>query len=207
MDINDNSASKETFKLVVVGRFYTGKTSFIRQYVHHLYSEHYKASLGVDFAHKEIKWSDDCTIDVQLWDISGQQKFTEMTRIYYQNSVGAIVVFDLTDNDSLNQTKKWKRDVDEKVRLSDGQPIPCLLVGNKSDLKTKIHHTDEELQHFSRRNGFIGYFSVSAKTKENIEESVDFIVKYIKNNNIKPEVVDGVSLASEVSTHDSSSCC
>ncbi len=28
---------------------------------------------------------------------------------------------------------KWKDDLDSKVLLPDGRPIPCVLVGNKSD--------------------------------------------------------------------------
>lgn len=210
MDFNDNSAEKEVLKIVVVGKYGAGKTAFIRQYVHHLYSEYYRSTIGVDFAHKEIQWSDDCVIGLQLWDVSGQAKFQEMTRMYYQSAVGALVVYDLTDKESLKYASFWKHDIDKKVVTDQMKPIPCLLLGNKSDITKERIHKSNEIKHFCERNGFVGYFEVSAKTSENVENSVLFLVDYIKKNNIKPDIVDSencVSIASDAVDEDKTSCC
>ena len=60
-----------------------------------------------------------------------------MTRVYYKDALGAIIVYDITRNDTFKAVDKWKSDLDSKVLLPDGRPIPCILVGNKADMKTE----------------------------------------------------------------------
>ena len=52
-----------------------------------------------------------------------------MTRVYYKEAVGAFIVFDITRIDSFEAIIKWKNDLDTKVLLPDGRPIPCVLLG------------------------------------------------------------------------------
>lgn len=59
------------YKLLVVGDIGTGKTSLIKRYVHNVFSMHYKATIGVDFALKVIQWDPSTVVRLQLWDIAG----------------------------------------------------------------------------------------------------------------------------------------
>ena len=54
-----------------------------------------------------------------------------MTRVYYKEAVGAFVVFDATRASTFEAVQKWKNDLDSKVSLPDGSPVPCVLLGNK----------------------------------------------------------------------------
>lgn len=54
-----------------------------------------------------------------------------MTRVYYKEAVGAFVVFDVTRSATLEAVPKWKADLDAKVALPDGRPIPTVLLANK----------------------------------------------------------------------------
>ena len=54
-----------------------------------------------------------------------------MTRVYYKDAQGCIIMFDLTNRNSFLNTLKWKKDVDSKCSLRDGTPIPCMLLANK----------------------------------------------------------------------------
>ncbi len=47
-----------------------------------------------------------------------------MTRVYYQDAVAAFVVFDATRMVTYEGTKKWKADIDSKITLQNGDPIP-----------------------------------------------------------------------------------
>lgn len=51
----------------------TGKTSFIKRYVHQFFSQNYRATIGVDFALKVLNWDPNTIIRLQLWDIAGKK--------------------------------------------------------------------------------------------------------------------------------------
>lgn len=165
------------FKLLVIGELGTGKTSFIKRYVHQYFSQHYRATIGVDFALKVLNWDDNTLIRVQLWDIAGQERFGNMTRVYYKEAVGAFLVFDVNSPQTFNAIIKWKHDLDTKVCLADGNPIPCLLLANKCDSpKEGPAANPEALDKFARDNNFCGWFYTSAKENINVEEASKFLV-------------------------------
>ncbi|KAK7092181.1 hypothetical protein V1264_009771 [Littorina saxatilis] len=60
------------YKILVIGELGTGKTSIIKRYVHQFFSQHYRATIGVDFALKVLNWDADTLIRLQLWDIAGR---------------------------------------------------------------------------------------------------------------------------------------
>lgn len=79
-------------KVFSTGELGTGKTSFIKRYVHQFFSQNYRATIGVDFALKVLNWDQSTIIRLQLWDIAGQERFGNMTRVYYKEAVGAFIV-------------------------------------------------------------------------------------------------------------------
>ena len=72
------------FKILVIGDLGVGKTSLIKRFVHDFFSTNYKATIGVDFALKVLK-RPDRTVRLQLWDIGGQEKFSQMTSAYFKS--------------------------------------------------------------------------------------------------------------------------
>jgi len=175
-----NQCKEYLFKVLVVGELGTGKTSFIKRYVHQFFSSHYRATIGVDFALKVINWSENCLVRVQLWDIAGQERFGQMTRVYYKEAAGAFVVFDVSRPQTFEAVIKWKQDLDAKVSCPDGTTIPCLLLANKCD-EEKAGSLSEEtfLNTFCEENGFIGWFYTSPKDNVNIEEASRALLKRI----------------------------
>ncbi|XP_053213262.1 ras-related protein Rab-32-like [Panonychus citri] len=178
---NLETESKEyLFKILVIGDLATGKTSFIRRYVHHLFNSHYRATIGVDFALKVIQWDPNTLIRLQLWDIAGQERFGSMTRVYYKDAVGALICFDASKLQSFDAVKKWKEDLDSKVTMADGSPIPAVLVANKCDLtKHEKFNNPSYLDEFCQMNGFNGWYFTSAKDNINIEETSSLLISEI----------------------------
>ncbi|EPZ36843.1 Small GTPase superfamily, Rab type domain-containing protein [Rozella allomycis CSF55] len=176
-----DSQSSHIFKILVVGDLGTGKTSIIKRYVHNVFSTHYKSTIGVDFALKVIDWEDGSIIRLQLWDIAGQERFGSMTRVYYKESVGALLVFDVTRPTTLEVVLKWKRDVDDKVRFKDGSNIPVVLIANKMDAlsKSEIEAMQQRLDEFVLAHNFIAWYPTSAKENINIEESCRHLIRSV----------------------------
>ncbi|XP_013877717.1 ras-related protein Rab-38 [Austrofundulus limnaeus] len=167
------------FKILVVGDLGVGKTSIIQRYVQQVFSQHYRTTIGVDFALKVLQWDRDTVVRLQLWDIAGQERYGNMTRVYYREAVGALVVFDVTRASTFDAVLKWKDDLDSKVTLNYGRPIPAVLLANKSD---QTASQLPKLDSFCRENGFVGWFETSAKENTNIEEAARCLVEHILTN-------------------------
>ncbi|XP_050426242.1 ras-related protein Rab-7L1-like [Adelges cooleyi] len=166
---------EKLFKVIIIGDPTVGKTAFVKRYVQNSYSREYKGTVGVDFALKIIKISETETIKLQLWDIAGQERFTWMTRVYYKDAHGCVIMFDLSNKNSFVNTLKWKKDVDAKCTQPDGSPIPCMLLGNKCDLpQRQIDQLD--IESFYKENNFIGWTETSAKDGLMVNDSMQFLI-------------------------------
>lgn len=171
------SNHEHLFKVLVVGETSTGKTSFIKRYVHNFFSRAYKATIGVDFALKTIQYDENTSVRLQLWDIAGQERFGSMTRTYYKDASGAFLAFDVNRPKTFESVLRWKKDLDDKVSLSDGSNIPCLLLANKCDLvQNRTEEEERVLKEFAKEKGFIGCLYTSPKDNVNIEEAARLLV-------------------------------
>lgn len=166
-------------KVIVVGDIFTGKTSLIQRYTDGSFDKGYKATIGVDFCLKEIQWTKNTTVSVQLWDIAGQERFANLTRMYYKEARGAFVVFDVCRQKTFEAILKWKADIDAKVRLPNDSPIPVILLANKCDLSSD---KSIDLSEFCRVNGFEKWFLTSAKEDIGIDEASRFLVQRMLEN-------------------------
>ncbi|OXB51026.1 hypothetical protein ASZ78_001279, partial [Callipepla squamata] len=72
-------------------------------------------------------------VRLQLWDTAGQERFRSLIPSYIRDSTIAVVVYDITNLNSFQQTSKWIDD----VRTERGSDVIIMLVGNKTDLADK----------------------------------------------------------------------
>lgn len=174
-----DTSSEFLFKVLVVGPPNAGKTCIIRQYVHKLFQPNIKSTIGVDFALKVIERKNK-SITLQIWDIAGQERCGTMTRVYYQQAVGALVVYDSSDPESFNAVEQWKADIDSKVLGPDGRPIPVILVANKSDKPENPPRSDQWLTDYAKQHDFVGWIRTSALKNTNIDHAFDMLIDAVR---------------------------
>ena len=173
------------YKVLVVGEGGVGKTCVIRRYVHNIFQMSTKPTIGVDFALKMIHWDGKKHITLQVWDIAGQERYGQMTRVYYQAAVGALVVFDIKKPETFAAVAKWKQDIDNKVYMPNGGPIPVVLLANKCDLgPLSDFKSKEEMDKFCEENGFIAWFETSAQSDIGIKPAFQKLVENIVANDL-----------------------
>ncbi|XP_075258278.1 ras-related protein Rab-38-like [Convolutriloba macropyga] len=167
------------FKILVIGDLGVGKTSLIKRFVHDFFSTNYKATIGVDFALKVLK-RPDRTVRLQLWDIGGQEKFSQMTSAYFKNAIGAFIVFDVTRPQTFDAVSKWKYDLDSKVYLPDNSSIPAVLLANKCDqTKEGLVNNRHKMDEYCNEHKYIKWFETSAKEGYGIDEAAECLVSKI----------------------------
>jgi len=96
--------------------------------------------------------------------ITGQERFGNMTRVYYREAMGAFIVFDVTRPATFEAVTKWKEDLDSKLVLPNGKPVPTVLLANKCDQGIDVLvNNGIKMDQFCKENGFVGWFETSAK--------------------------------------------
>ncbi|ELK33248.1 Ras-related protein Rab-21 [Myotis davidii] len=98
-------------------------------------------------------------------DTAGQERFHALGPIYYRDSNGAILVYDITDEDSFQKVKNWVKE----LRKMLGNEICLCIVGNKVDLEKERHVSIQEAESYAESVG-AKHYHTSAKQNKGIEE-------------------------------------
>ncbi|XP_072285356.1 ras-related protein Rab-6A-like isoform X4 [Pyxicephalus adspersus] len=152
------------FKLVFLGEQSVGKTSLITRFMYDSFDNTYQATIGIDFLSKTM-YLEDRTVRLQLWDTAGQERFRSLIPSYIRDSTIAVVVYDITNLNSFQQTSKWIDD----MRTERGSDVIIMLVGNKMDLPDKRQITTEEGEQRAKELSVM-FVETSAKIGYNVKQ-------------------------------------
>ncbi|XP_020601589.1 ras-related protein Rab6 [Orbicella faveolata] len=152
------------FKLVFLGEQSVGKTSLITRFMYDSFDNTYQATIGIDFLSKTM-YLEDRTVRLQLWDTAGQERFRSLIPSYIRDSSVAVVVYDITNYNSFQQTAKWIDD----VRTERGSDVIIMLVGNKTDLSDKRQVTTEDGERKAKELNVM-FIETSAKAGYNVKQ-------------------------------------
>jgi Ras-related protein Rab-11A len=157
------------FKIVIVGDTGTGKSNLLSRFTKKEFHKDSKATIGVDFATHQIE-HDGKTIEAQVWDTAGAERYKAITAAYYRGSIGALIVYDITNQLSFQNCAAWLRE----LRAHTDPSIVVMLVGNKSDLRHRQKVDVEDAKDFAEDNN-LAFIETSALDATNVDLAFETI--------------------------------
>lgn len=158
-------ASTMDFKLVFLGDTSVGKSCLVGRFVRDEFLEYQESTIGAAFVTKNVSLSDG-VVKFEIWDTAGQERYRSLAPMYYRGAAAAMVVFDITNQETFdgpNGAKSWVKE----IKRRGDQSVVIALVGNKSDLADKRVVDTEVAQEYAKANGLL-YFEASAKSGHNV---------------------------------------
>jgi len=163
-------------KILLTGAAAVGKTSLVQRFIKNRFAANYKLTVGVDILTKDVEFRPGEVATLSIWDIGGQQRFEFIRSTFYKGAAGALLVFDLTRDQTYQETRKWLAE----IRQFAGENIPFVLIGNKLDLIEDVGVVidRDEARQFAESEGSI-YLETSAKTGEGVDEAFTELTRRI----------------------------
>lgn len=160
----DSGGRNFSFKCVLLGEGCVGKTSLVLRYVENKFNDKHITTLQASFLTKKLNIGGK-RVNLSIWDTAGQERFHALGPIYYRDSNGAILVYDITDEDSFQKVKNWVKE----LRKMLGNDICLCIAGNKIDLEKERHVSVADAEAYAASVG-AKHFHTSAKLNKGIEE-------------------------------------
>eukprot|EP00978_Attheya_sp_CCMP212_P032223 scaffold124658_cov52-Attheya_sp.AAC.2 len=204
------------FKLVLLGDTAVGKSCLVVRFVRDEFFEFQEPTIGgergrVTNAPSSCCGShslylvlptvalDDSTVKFEIWDTAGQERYRSLAPMYYRGAAAAIVVYDITNQDSFAGAKSWVKELQRR-----GDPnVVIALAGNKADLESRRKVEFEEANAYAEENGIL-HLETSAKNANNVKALFVEIAKKLPKN---PPQAEREAFPVLQPKQDSRNCC
>ena len=198
---------EKTCKLIVLGDSGVGKTTIIHKYVYDEYRVDFKATIGADFSSKSIQKTENETLELNIWDTAGEERFHSIGAMFYRGVEAAILVYDITQVESFKHIIKWKNDLCLKAGLGNDEKITIIVFGNKLDLANQREVTDDEIRTLKQEHD-LDVVEISSKTGEGIEEGFKKIIDmFLESYNEKNAITSCSQLTLTENNNEKKGCC
>lgn len=173
-------------KMLVIGDSGCGKSSLLTRFSDDEFNTGYASTIGVDFLVRTIDVGAK-RVKLQMWDTAGQERFRTITTSYYRGAHAVLIVFDVTQEDSFRNVKRWVSELETINAGAIGQTATqVMLVANKVDLTrqrvVESHRIEELAQELH-----IPFIETSAKTNLNVQEAFTKIASSFVRQRMREE--------------------
>ncbi len=169
-------------KVILIGDSGVGKTNLINIALGLGFNAKQEATSAASFSRLNIK-TETNNISIDLWDTIGQEKYKQLTKLFYNNSRIVIFVYDIASRITFEGLTFWINDIKEQI----GNDYVAGVIGNKSDL-----YLEEEVK---REEGDVlaksinaEFLLISAKNNERIK-FIDFL-KVLVEKGVSNGIID-----------------
>jgi len=105
-------------KIVLLGESGVGKTCIINRFVNNQFDESGISTIVATFTEKIMTFEklNGKSINFQIWDTAGQEKYRSLNKIFYEKTEAAILVYDITNKQSFEEVQNyWYKQLKEQA--------------------------------------------------------------------------------------------
>jgi len=162
------------YKLVLVGVGGVGKSCLTIQYISQKFVDDYDPTLEDSYRKQVAIDSEECILDI--FDTAGQEDFSAVRDQYMRTGDGFLCVYSITLQASFDEAINLHEHI---LRVKDVESVPFVLVGNKCDLEEDREVSTDKGQNLAN-DLKCPFLEASAKTRTNVVESFEALVREIK---------------------------
>ncbi|KAI5180714.1 Ras-related protein Rab-5C [Nematocida sp. AWRm80] len=178
-------------KVVVLGACGSGKSSLIKKFISGGFDPNHPTTIGALYHTKEVHRKQEL-VHLDIWDTAGQERYGAIAPMYYRDAHTVVVLYDVTDKESINIARKWCQEVRER----NTQAL-MIVFGNKTDLihttqspkSISAHSLLSESALFRIQQVFEGFNAVHMCGSAKTGEGVNVLFRTISNKTTYQEIV------------------
>jgi len=174
-------SKREHHKVVLLGGSGVGKSSIAMRYVRDVFYECSESTIGAAFLSVPLS-HEGREISLDIWDTAGQERYSSLAPMYYRGSSSAVVVYDITSAESLNQAKRWVREIQGAV-----EGCAIILVGNKVDLASLREIPTQDAASYAEERA-LEHIEVSAKSSVGVRDIFGKVLAKLPTSRTSPNL-------------------
>ncbi|XP_076352921.1 GTP-binding protein Di-Ras2-like [Tachypleus tridentatus] len=164
------------YRVVVLGAGGVGKSSLVLMFVRGTFQKSYIPTIEDTYRQVISRNKHICTL--QITDTTGSHQFPAMQRLNISKGHAFVLVYSITNKQSLEELKPIFDVIKEVKGTTDG--IPIMLVGNKCD-ETEKREVDKGYGSGQAHLWSCGFMETSAKTNINVQDLFQELLNMEKN--------------------------
>jgi Ras-related protein Rab-8A len=94
-------------KIIIIGDSGVGKSNMLLRFTEGKFADNFMMTIGINYVFKVINVQG-VRIKLQIWDTAGQDKYKNITKNYYRNAQGVMVVFSIDDRESFKSVSTYR---------------------------------------------------------------------------------------------------
>ena len=161
------------YKFILLGDSSVGKSSIFKRLLGNSFSKNQISTLGTE---KAIVNFDDLEIDkntrqnfkIVLFDTAGQERYRAITKSYFRDSQGIVLIYSIVDEESFKYIEAWLDSIKDSLSDWKRSGYIVMLLGNKLDIaeenKEQRMILKEEAEKICSEQGIYWGGECSAKT-------------------------------------------
>ena len=105
--------NKNQCKVILLGESSVGKTSLIKRYLKNEFDEVIVSTVSESYLEKIIDING-TTINLEIWDTAGEERFRTLVRNYFKGAHAAILIYDISKRTTFDEVKQyWYKEIKE----------------------------------------------------------------------------------------------